>query len=124
MLPKLVKIGLPVSTMAGLVPEVVSIKRNPKSSWKKIGFQPIVNFGIFSSLYKKHRPDFATFHSNHVAYHMHRFWRAMDPSAFEVKPTEEEVNQYGGAVEYGYRVADMVIGKMRAMAGRDTNIVI
>ncbi len=122
--PKLLKLGLPISTIAGLVPEIVSIKRNPKTLWKKIAFQPIVNLGLFSSLYRKHRPHFATFHSNHVAYYMHRFWRAMDPSLFEVKPTEEEVNQYGGAVEYGYRVADQVIGQMAKLAGRDANVVI
>jgi hypothetical protein len=83
-----------------------------------------MNFDLFAKLYRENGPDFATFHSNHVAYYMHRFWRAMDPSAFDVPPPPEEVETYGGAVRHGYEVADELVGKLRRLAGQDVHFVV
>jgi hypothetical protein len=124
LVPQLVQLGLSLPTMFRLALELLGMKRNPKTSWKKVSLQPLVNLDFFSRLYRRHRPHFATLHSNHVAYYQHRFWRAMDPSKFTVPPTEAEREQYGGCIEYGYRVADEVLGRLRGLAGPDVNIVV
>ena len=63
-----------------------------------------MNLDFFEALYRQYRPDFATFHTNHIAHYMHRYWRAMDPTPFRVKPSAEEVRRFGPSIEYGYRV--------------------
>jgi hypothetical protein len=84
----------------------------------------LVNVDLFSALYRRHRPHFATFHSNHVAYYMHRFWRAMDPDAFDVPPSEDERAAYGRCIEHGYVVADRILGALRRLAGSDVNLAV
>src|SRR5262249_14098468 len=118
-IPRLARMGLSVSTMSKMVGEMVGMKRRPKTAWKKVALQPIVNYDLFARLYRTHRPNFATFHSNHVAYYMHRFWRAMDPTPFEVPPSDEEREVYGGCIQHGYVVADQILGKLRQLVGPD-----
>src|SRR5205823_1496811 len=36
----------------------------------------------------------------------------------------EERETYGGCIEYGYRVADRVLGRLRRLAGPDGNVVV
>jgi hypothetical protein len=36
----------------------------------------------FMSLYRTHRPRYASIHMNHVAYMQHRYWRAAEPKKF------------------------------------------
>ncbi len=124
LLPKLLGLGLTLPTAARLALEMGRIKLDPKTRWKLVALQPLLNLDFVTRLYRKYQPDFATFHSNHCAYYMHRFWRAMDPSAFEEPPTEEERSTYGGAVEHGYRVADELLGRLRRMLGPDVNLVV
>ena len=124
LMPKLLSLGLTLGTGLRAARTMVEAKLTGKGYWKFPALQPVINFDLFARLYRRHRPDFATFHSNHCAYYMHRFWRAMDPSAFEVPPPPEEVATYGGAIRHGYEVADELIGKMRALAGPDVHFVV
>lgn len=124
LMPQLVRMGLRPTTMVKMACEMVGIKRNPKTRWKMISMQPVINFDLFSRVYRQHQPHFATFHSNHVAYYMHRFWRAMQPEAFDVPPSEDEKATYGKCIEFGYVVADQIIGAMRRMAGPDVNMLV
>jgi hypothetical protein len=124
LLPKLMSLGLSIGTGLRAAKTMIQAKLSGKGYWKFPALQPLINFDLFARQYRQTRPDFATFHSNHVAYYMHRFWRAMDPSAFEVPPPPEEVETYGGAIRHGYEVADALIGKLRALAGPEVHFVI
>jgi len=124
LLPKLMQMGLKVSTLFHVARAMLEIKRTPRISWKKVALHPVVNLDLFAALYRKHRPHFATFHSNHVAYYMHRFWRAYDPSRFEVRPTQEERETYQDAIPHGYIVADRLLGQMRELAGPGVTLVV
>jgi hypothetical protein len=122
--PKLLRLGLAPGTMLQAAREMAGIKLNGKTRWKMVALQPVINFDFFSRLYRQYQPHFATFHSNHVAYYMHRFWRAMDPTPFEVPPTEEERATYGRCVEHGYVVADRLLGRLRRLAGPDVTLAV
>lgn len=122
--PKLMRLGLRPSTVVRLARAYVRIKRNPSERWRLAALQPVLNYDVFSSLYRRYRPQFATFHSNHVAYYMHRFWRAMEPDAFEVPPTQAERETYGSCIQHGYQVADEILGALRQLAGKDTTLVV
>ncbi|MCC2671929.1 MAG: hypothetical protein K0Q72_4400 [Armatimonadetes bacterium] len=124
LVPQLMRMGLRPTTLALMAKEMLGIRQNPRTRWKMVALQPFVNLDLFSSLYRQYRPHFATFHSNHVAYYMHRFWRAMDPSAFEVAPSEDEKATYGRCIEHGYVTADRLLGSIRRMAGPDVNLAV
>lgn len=92
--------------------------------WEKVSLQPLINYDFFAALWSRHRPDLATFHSNHVAHYQHRYWRATDPLPFLEKPSREEVEQYGDCIRFGYQVADELLGRLRDLVGPETVIVI
>ena len=45
--------------------------------------QPILGFAVFKRLIYKHKPDFCTFYSNHLAGMMHRYWFDIFPNDFK-----------------------------------------
>ncbi len=120
----LLKLGLKASTAFKLASFLVRSRLKPERAWEKVSLQPLVNLDFFEKLYRRHRPDFATFHANHVAHYQHRYWRAHDSTPFLTKSTDEEVRKYGGAMEYGYGVADDVLKRVWALADENTVVVI
>ncbi|MEX2139917.1 MAG: alkaline phosphatase family protein [Pirellulales bacterium] len=118
------KLGLRWSTLGRIAAFFVRTRLRPHRKWEKVCLQPLVNLDFFERLYRTHRPDFATFHSNHVAHYQHRYWRAADPTPFFTEPSDEELRKYGAAVEYSYRVADEVLARLWALADKDTVVIV
>jgi hypothetical protein len=121
---KLRKLGLRAATLAKIAGFFARRMAGRARDWEKVSLQPLVNYDFFAALWSKHRPDLATFHSNHIAHYQHRYWRSTDPLPFLEKPSREEVEQYGGSIRLGYQVADELLGRMRELVGPDTVIVI
>jgi hypothetical protein len=121
---RLRKLGLRISTALRAASFLVRTRFRPHRKWEKVSLQPLVNLDFFESLYRRHRPDLATFHSNHVAHYQHRYWRSMDPAPFKIKPSAEEQRQFGPAIEFGYRVADELLRRIWKLAGPDTVVII
>jgi hypothetical protein len=121
---QLAKLGLKPSTVAEIASFLVRSRLFPHRRWEKVGLQPLVNLDFFEPLYRKYRPDFATFHTNHVAHYMHRYWRAMDSTPFLTKATDEEVHKYGPAIEFGYRVADRTLRRLWKLADENTVVIV
>jgi hypothetical protein len=99
-------------------------RTQPQMRWQRVALQPAVNFDFFSRLYRKHRPDFASFHSNHVAHYMHTYWKAMQPELFPQAATDEEVRSYGDAIAHGYRTADALLASMLSLLDEETVLVV
>ncbi len=121
---QLCRLGLKPSTAAKAASFLVRSRLRPYRAWEKVSLQPVINLDFFSKLYRQHHPDFATFHSNHVAHYMHRYWRAADSTPFHVKATEEEIRRFGPAIEYGYRIADWLLKKMWKLVDDNTVVVL
>jgi predicted AlkP superfamily phosphohydrolase/phosphomutase len=121
---RLVRHGLNASTVIQIVKCLREIRRHPDRDWKKVSLQPIVNFAFFSKLYRRVRPDFATFHTNHVAHYQHRFFRAWKPELFPDPTAAEEVQRFGGAIAYGYQVADRLLGQFMQLADRARDVIL
>lgn len=121
---RLLPLGLRLRTIARIGGFLLRSRIRPHRAWEKVAFQPLMNLDVFEAQYRRHHPDFATFHTNHVAHYMHRYWRAMDPGPFRVKPSADEVRRYGPAVEHGYQVADRVLARLWKMAGTDTVVIV
>lgn len=121
---KLLGMGLSPKTISAIVRQLARERREPSSRWRRVALQPLVNFDFFSRLYRRHRPDFATFHTNHVAHYMHTYWKAMRPELFPQPTTPEERRDYGGAIEHGYRTADDLLRRMTGLLDGETVMVV
>jgi len=121
---KLLKLGLSASTISRVVRQLARERRNANLRWQRVALQPVVNFDFFSRLYRRHRPEFASFHTNHVAHYMHTYWKAMQPDLFPQETTEEEIRDYSGTIEHGYRTADELLKRMMGLMDSNTVMVV
>ena len=121
---KLLGLGLSAGTVNKIVRQLARERKNPKTRWQRAALQPFVNFDFFNRLYRRHRPDFATFHTNHVAHYMHTYWKAMRPDLFPQPTSEEEIQNYGGAIAHGYRTADQLLKRMMGLLNSETVMVV
>src|SRR5262249_8640969 len=121
---KLLSLGLGARTAARISRQLAAERSDPESRWRRVALQPMVNCAFFGRVYRRYRPHFATFHTNHVAHYMHTYWKAMAPEAFPQATTQDEVRIYGGAIEYGYAVADELLSRMLRLLESDTALVV
>lgn len=121
---KLLALGLSIKTVARIAQQLAQERREPKLRWQRVSLQPLVNFDFFSRLYRQHRPEFASFHTNHVAHYMHTYWKAMQPDAFPQETSADEVKIYSGAIEHGYRAADELLKGMLSLLDGETVLVV
>ena len=113
---RLVKLGLGPIPLLKIAAQLAGERLNPRTRWKRVALQPLVNFAFFKRLYRKHQPEFATFHTNHVAHYQHTYWKAMDPDKFRpLETSAEEIETFGPAIEHGYVTADQLLGRALAL---------
>ncbi|HTD86043.1 MAG TPA: alkaline phosphatase family protein [Candidatus Binatia bacterium] len=121
---QLARLGLSPQTVSRIIRQLALERFNPKSNWRRVALQPQLNFDFFKRLYQKHRPDFASFHTNHVAHYQHTYWKAMQPELFPQPSGPEEQRVYGDAIRHGYRVADKLLSRILRLLDRDTVLIL
>jgi hypothetical protein len=118
------RLGLSAATAGRIVQQLAIERARPHMRWKRVGLQPLINYDVFATVYRRYQPDFATWHTNHAAHFMHHYWRAMDDSKFTSPSTPEEKIKYGEAVEYGYDLCDELLGRFMRLVDDNTVIVV
>lgn len=121
---QLLKLGLSPTSITRIARQLANERRNSKVRWRRVALQPAVNFNFFSRLYRRAQPDFATFHTNHVAHYMHTYWKAMQPDVFPQPTAPEEVRDYGKVIEHGYITADELLKNMLGLLDDNTVLVV
>lgn len=121
---RMLALGLRLDTVKRIIRQLARERHDPEARWQRVALQPLVNFDFFSRLYRRHQPQFASFHSNHVAHYQHTYWKAMRPGLFKQETTTDEARIFGGAIEHGYRTADKLLSNMLEMLDRDTVLVV
>lgn len=121
---KLLSLGLSASTIAAIVRQLARERTRPETRWRRVALQPLVNFDFFSRLYRREKPQFASFHTNHVAHYMHTYWKAMQPEIFPQTTSEAERRNFSGAIEHGYRTADELLSRMMGLLDEETVMVV
>jgi hypothetical protein len=121
---KLLRLGLRGATLSRILRQLAAERFNPVLRWQRVALQPEVNFDFFKRLYRRYKPDFATFHTNHVAHYMHTYWKAMQPGIFPQETLPDEIRDYGHAIEYGYKGADDLLKRAMRLLDRDTVLVV
>ena len=100
-------IGVRPKTLSSIAKQLVDEKIN---SWKVVrrrSFQSIMAFDVFLKQLKKHKPQFSTFFSNHVAATMHRYWAATFPEDYdEYLLSDEWKNKYSSEIDYAMNKFD------------------
>jgi hypothetical protein len=121
---KLLKLGLSPATVSRIAIQLARERHNASLRWQRVALQPMVNFDFFSRLYRRYQPEFASFHTNHVAHYMHTYWKAMQPDLFPQETTDEERRNYSGTIEHGYRTADELLNSMMGLMDSNTVLVV
>ena len=105
------KNGFNFKTVFNILGQLIKERKEKKQQWRRAFVLDWLGFDVFSSLIKKQTPDFATFFSNSTAHMQHGYWRHHDPDAFEVKPSQSEIDIYGSAIFEAYRNQDYLLGE-------------
>jgi hypothetical protein len=117
--------GLSAHTVRQLLRQLVSERTARRDvRWRRAACLDELQWDLFRHLWSTRRPDLAVFFSNSTAFLQHRYWRQMEPQAYEVKPSPESVDTYGGAIRYGYEKMDRLVGEALAMAGAQASVVL
>lgn len=98
--------------------------RGPAREPERAMLQASMGWEAFRKLRARHAPAFATFHTNHVAYMQHRYWRAAEPERFSrelsetdarffASPDERDRYERGLAhwIETSFRFADRMLAE-------------
>jgi hypothetical protein len=114
--------GLRFSTILKIARQLISERLGP-SHWKRVAILDALQFDVFCHYYRKIQPEFATFFLNSTAHLQHMHWRNMDPSAFDLKPSDEEQKIYQDAVLFGYQNMDRLLSQFMRLKDASTTLV-
>jgi hypothetical protein len=114
--------GLSAYTIKTAVNQLRS-ERSSGKRWRRAFILDLLQFDIFSHIYRKERPMLSTFFLNSTAHMQHVYWRNMQPEVFKIKPTEKEQEQYSNAILEGYIHMDKLVERMLKTVGDDATII-
>ena len=92
--------------------------------WRRAACLDMLQWDVFDHLWSTRKPALAVFFSNSTAFLQHRYWRHMEPDAYEVKPSAASIATYGRAIRHGYQRMDRLVGKALALADSHTVVVL
>lgn len=116
---KLPFIGVRVSTFLELAAHLINEKRNPLyRSWRALMQSPLA-FDVFFHVFKKTRPDFCTFFTNHVAGAMHRYWKYAFPEDFGTTLKTDDCRFRHDTLLVAMDMADKQVGMLKAIVDKD-----
>ena len=116
--------GLSLSTVMTTVRQLLEEKTQGRDlKWRRALILDLLMWDVFEKEYARQKPDFATFFANSTAFLQHRYWRHMDPDAYQVKPSADDMKSYGTAIEDSYRHMDRIVGKAMKLVGPGGRIV-
>jgi hypothetical protein len=108
----LLRHGITPSTVSVLVRQLSSERRDRGLRWRRASALDWIQYDVFRHYAARHHVDFAAFFSNSTAHYQHYFWRHMDPQVFVTPPDPADHPSYAGAVLFGYRSMDRILGRM------------
>ena len=117
--------GLSLKTITTAMSQIAGEKTSPGDrKWRRALVLDWMLWDVFANTWSSRRPKFATFFANSTAFLQHRYWRHMEPDAYQVKPSDREMADFGDAVEDSYRHMDTIVGKAFDLVGPSGRIVL
>ncbi|MBT5047956.1 MAG: hypothetical protein HOM58_05595 [Rhodospirillaceae bacterium] len=124
LLQRLVQSGLSARTISIILSQLISEKTGGNTSWKRVALLDHILFDIFKKYYCSSAPSFSTFFANSTAHLQHAYWRFMEPEAFDITPSDEDLATYGSAVFFGYQNMDRLLGRFFELEKRGATLVL
>ena len=116
--------GLSASTAWAIVRQLAEERLDPRARWRRAVLLDRLQFDLFRWHWRRARPAFSTFFLNSTAHFQHFYWRNLEPDLFAVRPDEDEQRAHEGAVLFGYRQMDRLVGESMQMADENTTLVL
>lgn len=119
--------GVTLSTVAQVGRQLAEERVNPKRKIRRRNLQPVIGLDLFLSLWRKTRPQFANFYTNHVAAAMHRYWAAHFTKDYgaEHPMGEEWIDLYKDELPHAMVVFDTMLAKlMRAVEAHGDAVLV
>lgn len=118
--------GLSLTTLWKTAQQLVGERLSGGTTkWKRAMILDRLMWDLFRSQWQKSKPNYATIFLNSTAHLQHYYWRAMEPDAFQLKPSAQEVEVYGDAIFEGYRAMDELVQEALALVeGSNTTLVL
>lgn len=109
--------GLRAATVFAGIKQLMSEKvSSMPTRWRRVQILDLILLDVFLHLYRKHRPEFATYFSNSTAHLQHAYWRFLEPERFSEPVSEADARAYGEAVKFGYMSMDAQLGRIMRVA--------
>jgi hypothetical protein len=116
--------GLSISTVMTAVRQLAEERTSGRDlRWRRSLILDLLMWDVFEAEFRKRKPAFATFFANSTAFLQHRYWRHMQPDAYQVKPNAAEMAAYGDAIEGSYRHMDKLVGRAMKLVGPNGRVV-
>jgi Type I phosphodiesterase / nucleotide pyrophosphatase len=120
--------GLSSKTVRKTIAQLASERVGPQrghNKWKRAMILDRLLWDMFRSEWRKQKPHYATLFLNSTAHLQHYYWRCMEPEAFSLKPSGEEISHYKDAIFEGYRAMDELVQEAcELIAGIRTSLVL
>ncbi|MEM7246531.1 MAG: hypothetical protein AAF533_14360 [Acidobacteriota bacterium] len=117
--------GLRLGTMTGLTGQLLAERRQSWKRTRRRSWHPRLGFDLFHEQLRRHRPRFATFHTNHVAAAMHRYWAAAFPDDFDrCGYSAEWQRRYAGEITDAMDHLDVMLDQLFRSSERDGTVVV
>ncbi|MEO1051787.1 MAG: hypothetical protein AAFX87_14250 [Bacteroidota bacterium] len=110
---KLPGLGIKLKTATSVASQLVQERVSPWKTTRRRTYQSVLAFDVFMKLLKKHKPQFVTYLSNHVAATMHRYWAATFPDDYEKNNLSNEwLQTYAGEIDFAMNKFDEFLGEL------------
>ncbi|MHB1261330.1 MAG: alkaline phosphatase family protein [Thermoplasmatota archaeon] len=121
--PRLVRLGLRPRTMAAAVSQLLGERRDARLRHRRSSYLPILGFDLFVRAWRRRRPDYAAFFTNHVAGMMHRYWRARYPEEYRDGLGGDDP-YFASAIPWAMEQADAQLGELMSLVDADPETVL
>lgn len=119
----MVRHGLSAGSVLAALKQLAE-ERAANVKWRRAMILDRLQWDVFASLWKREKPDFATFFLNSTAHFQHFHWREFEPELFKVRSSDEDQKAFAETVSEGYRNMDRIVGQAMALAGKSHNLVL
>jgi hypothetical protein len=115
--------GMKPETATSVIRQLLT-ERGGANRWKRAVILDQLQWDVFSWIWQRESPVFSTFFLNSTAHFQHMYWRNMDPSMFNAKPSDSEQSEYSEAVLFGYQKMDAILGKCLKLIDSGTTVIL
>ena len=108
------RLGLSPDTLLALGKQILSERAEPRRKIRRRSLQSLLMGDVFIDQVRKHRPEFSTFYTNHVAAAMHRYWAATYPEDEEHRAMSDDwIRDYQDEIFAAMGIFDTILAKTK-----------